>query len=128
MKCVTANFTAPGTVGSDLRVDRYRSQRIGFRIYSWLSAGSLRQCFQYLAGRKDMLFLGGWLFLRRFWNCERVEQELFVRFAMGVGPFLPSLFPGQFAAFFAFEPFVLPNLFLDEITDPIERIGVNRGR
>jgi len=46
---------------------------------------------------------------------------------VGVHPFLPSQFPGEFAAFFTFEPFVLPNLFLDEITDPVERIGVKHG-
>jgi hypothetical protein len=83
---------------------------------SRLGTRSLRQWFQYVPGHKNVLFLGRRLLLRScFWNCQRVEQELFVRFAVGVRPFLPSLLPGEFAAFFTFEPFVLPNLFLNGV-------------
>jgi len=61
-------------------------------------------------------------------NGESFDQELLELFAVGVCPFFSSLLPGQFAAFFTFGPFVLPDLFFDKIRDPLKWIGVNQGR
>ena len=38
------------------------------------------------------------------------------------GPLLPSLFPSELTALFSFQPFVFPDLLLDQVGDPIERI------
>ena len=59
---------------------------------------------------------------------QRVDQESFVLLLVGVRPFFPSPFPRKFAAFFAFGPLVLPDLFFDEVGDPVKWIGVHHGR
>ena len=47
---------------------------------------------------------------------------------MGIRPFLTSLFPRKLAAFFAFGPLVLSDLFFDKVGDPVKWIGVHHGR
>jgi hypothetical protein len=55
---------------------------------------------------------GGRLLFRR--SCVRkiqsVEQEFFELLPVGVRPFLPSALPRKLAAFFTFDPLVLPDL------------------
>jgi hypothetical protein len=59
---------------------------------------------------------------------DRVSIRNFSYVSVGVRPFFPSLLPGKFAAFFTFDPLVLPNLFFDKVGDPVERIGIHYGR
>ena len=52
----------------------------------------------------------------------------FSYFSVGVRRFLPSPLPSKLAAFFTFDPLVLPDLFFDKVGDPVERIGIHYGR
>src|SRR5271166_2901882 len=59
---------------------------------------------------------------------QSVDQEFFERLSVGIRPFLPSTLPRKLAAFFTFDPLVLPDLFFDKVGDPVERIGIHDGR
>src|ERR1700758_2705062 len=96
---------------------------------SSLSAPSMRQVREPIGNLGNTVPLWG-RFLRR--SCIRkrqsVDQEFFVLLSVSIRPFLPSFLPGEFAAFFTFDPLVLPNLFFDKVGDSVERIGIHDGR
>jgi hypothetical protein len=71
---------------------------------------------------------GGLLVQIRVRKIQRIDQESFVLLLVGIRPFFASLFPRKLATFFTFDPLVLPNLFFDEVSDPVERIGIQNGR
>src|ERR1700761_198610 len=92
-----------------------------------LPAGSMRQSSEHGAGGETVL---RGLFVREHYGgkSESVDQKFFELLAVSCGPFLSGLRPGQFAAFFTFDPLVLPNLFFDQVGDSIERFGIHSGR
>jgi hypothetical protein len=94
-----------------------------------LGARSMGQIREHIGSPGDILLLRA-RFLRRSWVRKRqcLDQEFFKLFSVGVRPFLPSLLPGKLAAFFTFDPLVLPNLFLDKMGNSVERIGIHYGR
>src|SRR5580704_13706084 len=100
------------------------------RSKSWvLSADRVRQFRQPIVGHKSPLLLSG----RFLWRSgvrkrESVDQEFFVLFSVGVRPFLQCLLPRKLAAFFTFEPLVLPDLFFDKVADTVERIRIHYRR
>jgi hypothetical protein len=59
---------------------------------------------------------------------QSVDQEFFELLSVDVRPFLPSTLPRKLAAFFTFDPLVLPDLFFDKVGDPVERIGIKSAR
>jgi hypothetical protein len=86
--------------------------------------------FTGLSNRCSYVLLLRGRLLRR--SCVRkiqsVDQEFFELLSVGVRPFLPSPLPRKLAAFFTFDPLVLPDLFFDKVGNPVERIGIHYGR
>jgi hypothetical protein len=75
-----------------------------------------------LSGRRQLLLR---ICVRKI---QGVDQEFFVLLLVGIRPFLPRPLPRKLAAFFAFGPLVLPDLFFDKVGDPVKWIGVHHGR
>src|ERR1700733_11517820 len=57
-----------------------------------------------------------------FGKGKRLQDEFFVLLPMLFHPIMPCLLPGQLATVFTFDPFVFPDLFLDQVSDPVRWI------
>ena len=58
---------------------------------------------------------------------QSVDQDFFELLSVGIRPFLPSTLPSKLAAFFTFDPLVLPVLLFDKVGDSVEQIGFGAG-
>jgi hypothetical protein len=66
---------------------------------------------------------GEWVFPDHCGQCG-VGLHGLLRALLGVA-LLPSTLPRNLAAFFTFDPLVLPDLFFDKVGDSVERIGIH---
>src|SRR4029077_19896518 len=59
---------------------------------------------------------------------QDLDEELLVLLSMRLGPFSAGLRPRECPTFFALDPFVFADRFLDQTCDPVEGISVHHRR
>src|SRR6266403_200951 len=62
------------------------------------------------------------------WESHRIQQKLLVFFPMFFHPFFTSSFPSELATFLSLYPFILSNLFLNQVRNSIEGIRQHHRR
>src|ERR1700758_4170715 len=102
---------------------REKSQRIRARRRRGQFTGTPRRW-----SRVAIAWRGRLLLQIRVRKIQSIDQKSFVLLLVSIRPFFASLFPRKLATFFTFDPLVLPNLFFDKVSDPVERIGIQNGR